>query len=377
MAEKDDSFEKTEEPTPKKLEDARKKGQVARSKELATTLLLVFSAFALIAVGQFIATAIYGITLRSFTLSRDETYDIQHMFQILEMSIVESAWPVIGFIIIAMIGGIYGSVAMGGYNFTWTSAAPKANRVSPIQGFKRMFGLEALVELLKGIGKVLIISGMAYLALIIFKDEALHLDVELYPLNIFHALDMLEWAFLLLCVGMVPIALIDVPFQNHKHHKEMKMTLQEVKDERKNAEGDPMVKNRVRRIQYQAAANRMMQEVPEADVIVTNPTHFSVAIKYDQDGERAPVMVAKGLDQLALHIRKIAQAHEVPIVESPALARAIYYSTEPDHEIPQKLFMAVAQVLAYVYQLKAYKKGKGKRPKPLKKNLPIPPELRR
>jgi flagellar biosynthetic protein FlhB len=299
------------------------------------------------------------------------------MFQILEMAIMESAWPLIGFMIIAMIGGIYGSVAMGGYNFTWTSAAPKANRVSPIQGFKRMFGLEALVELLKGIGKVLVISGMAYLALIIFKDEALHLDIELYPLNIFHALDMLEWAFLLLCIGMVPIALIDVPFQNHKHHEEMKMTLQEVKDERKNAEGDPMVKNRVRRIQYQAAANRMMQEVPEADVIVTNPTHFSVAIKYDQDGERAPVMVAKGLDQLALHIRKIAQAHDVPIVESPALARAIYYSTEADHEIPQKLFMAVAQVLAYVYQLKAYKKGKGQRPKPLKKDLPIPPELRR
>ena len=377
MAEQDDSFEKTEEPTPKKLEDARKKGQIARSKELATALLLIASAFGLLTVGRFIADAMYKITERSFVLSRDETYDSKHMFQILEMSVSESAWPLILFMIIAMIGGIYGSIALGGFNFTWSSAAPKGNRLSPVQGFKRMFGTDALVELLKGIGKVVVISLMAYFALVIFEDEALHLDIELYPLNIFHALDMIEWAFLLLCCGMIPIALIDIPYQSHKHNEEMKMTMQEVKDERKNAEGDPMVKNRVRRIQYQAAANRMMQEVPNADVIVTNPTHYSVAIQYDQDGNRAPVMIAKGLDELALHIRKIGKAHEVPIVESPALARAIYYSTEVNHEVPQKLFMAVAQILAYVYQLKAYKNGKGKHPKPLKKDLPIPPELRR
>lgn len=377
MAEKDDSFEKTEEPTPKKLEDARKKGQVARSKELATTALLVVSAFGLIAVGKSIATAMYGIYERSFTLSRDETFDTKHMFQILEMSVIETAWPLITFMVIAMVGAIYGTIALGGYNFTWSSAAPKGNRLSPMQGFKRMFGTDAIVELLKGIGKVVVISLMAYLAMLIFKDEALHLDIELYPMNIFHALDMIEWAFLLLCCAMIPIAVIDVPYQSFKHHDEMKMTMQEVKDERKNAEGDPMVKQRVRRIQFQASANRMMQEVPNADVIVTNPTHYSVAIQYDQLGNRAPVLVAKGLDELAMHIRKIGKAHDVPIIESPALARAIYYATEVNHEVPQKLFMAVAQILAYVYQLKAYKAGKGKRPKPLKKNFTIAPELRR
>jgi flagellar biosynthetic protein FlhB len=377
MAAQDDSFEKSEEPTFKKLEDARKKGQIARSKELTTTLLLLFSAIGLIAVGRAIAEAMYRITERSFILSRDETYDTKHMFQILEMSVTESAWPLVIFMIIAMIGGVYGSIALGGYNFTWSSAAPKGNRLSPLQGFKRMFGTEALVELLKGIGKVVVISLMAYSALIIFKDEALHLDIELYPLNIFHALDMIEWAFLLLCCGMIPIALLDVPYQNFKHNKEMKMSMQEVKDERKNAEGDPAVKQRVKRIQYQAAANRMMQEVPNADVIVTNPTHYSVAIQYDQFGNRAPVMIAKGLDELAMHIRKIGAAHDVPIIESPALARAIYYSTQVNHEVPQKLFMAVAQILAYVYQLKTYKAGKGKRPKALRKDMPIPPELRR
>lgn len=377
MAEQDDSFEKTEEPTSKKIEDSRKKGQIARSKELATTMLLVASAVALIAVGHSIASAMFGLTKRAFVLSRDETYDTQHMFQILENAVKETAWPMILFMLIAMAGGIYGNIALGGYNFTWSSAAPKGNRLSPVQGVKRMFGTEALVELLKGIGKVVVIATMAYIAMLIFKDEALHLDVELYPLNLFHALNMIEWAFLLLCLGMIPIAIVDIPYQSHKHNEEMKMTMQEVKDERKNAEGDPMVKNRVRRIQFQAAANRMMQDVPDADVIVTNPTHYSIAIKYDQFGNRAPVLIAKGLDELAMHIRKIGAAHDVPIIESPALARAIYYSTDVNSEVPEKLFTAVAQILAYVYQLKTFKEGKGKRPKAPKKDMPIPPELRR
>ena len=372
----DDSYEKTEEPTPKKLEDAREKGQVARSKELSTALVLVSTGIAFFFVGSYIAKAMFDVMKRSFTLSRDETYDKVHMFQILEMSLSESSLPVLMFMIISMIGGIYGSIALGGYNFSWKSAGPKANRLSPLEGFKRMFGVNALVELIKGVAKVVVIGFMAYMALYIFRDEALHLDMELYPLNLFHALNIIEWAFLLLCCGMIPIALIDVPYQSFKHNKEMKMTMQEVKDERKNFEGDPQVKGRIRRLQYQASANRMMQAVPEADVIVTNPTHFSVAIKYEQNGDRAPVMLAKGADELAMHIRKIANAHDIPIIESPMLARAIFHSTEPDNEIPAKLFMAVAQVLAYVYQMKAYRKGKATRPKALKKNLPIPPELR-
>lgn len=377
MAENSSAQEKTEEPTPKKLEDARKKGQIARSRELSTTLVLIASAAAFIMLGHYLAEALFAVTERSFTLSRDETYDTDHMFQILGLGVGEMVWPITGIMLIAIVGGVYGNIALGGFNFSWESAAPKANKISPIAGFKRMFGMNALVELLKGIGKVSVIGLMAYISLLMFRDEALHLDVELYPLNLFHALNMVEIAFFILCCGMVPIALIDVPYQSYKHNKELKMTLQEVKDERKNAEGDPQVKGRIKRLQYQAAANRMMQDVPKADVIVTNPTHYSVAIQYEQDGNRAPVVLAKGLDELAMHIRKIANAHEVPIVESPMLARAIYYSTEVNHEVPQKLFMAVAQVLAYVYQLKAYKKGKGTRPKKLSKNLPIPPELQR
>lgn len=373
----DTTEEKTEEPTGKKLEDARKKGQLARSKELSTTLVLIFSAVMFLLLGGGVAKAVYLMTQRMFTLSRDETYDTTHMFAAWGESLSAVSGPVLLYMIVAMIAGIYGSIALGGYNFTWESASPKANKLSPIAGFKRMFGMNSLVELLKSIAKFFVIGAMAMLALYYFKDEALHLDMELYPLNIFHAFDMLQWAFLILTLGMIPIAAFDVPYQMYKHNKEMKMTKQEVKDERKNADGDPQVKGRIRRLQYQAAARRMMQEVPQADVVVTNPTHFSVAIKYDEKGNRAPVLVAKGQDELAMHIRKIATAHDVPLIPSPMLARAIFYSTEVDQEVPQKLFMAVAQVLAYVYQLRAFRSGKGKRPKPLKKDLPIPPELRR
>ncbi|WP_166424922.1 flagellar biosynthesis protein FlhB [Paraglaciecola sp. 20A4] len=372
-----DANEKTEDPTAKKTTDSRKKGQVARSKELSTALVLVFSAAAFIMMGGQIAKAVYIVSQRMFTLSRDETYDFTHMFQAWGYAIEAVSGPVMLYMVIITAAGIYGNIALGGYNFTWQGAAPKASKLNPIAGIKRMFGMNGLVELLKAIAKVFVIMGMAYVAMLVFKDEALHLDLELYPQNLFHAMDLISWAFLMLCCALIPIAAIDVPYQSYKHNKEMKMSKQEIKDENKNAEGDPQVKNRIRRLQFQAAANRMMQEVPTADVVVTNPTHYSIALKYDQQGNRAPVLVAKGVDEMAMHIRKIAGAHDVPIVASPMLARAIYYSTEVESEIPAKLFMAVAQILAYVFQLKAYKNGKGKRPKSIPKDLPIPYELRR
>jgi flagellar biosynthesis protein FlhB len=372
-----DESEKTEDPTSKKVDESRKKGQIARSKELSTALVLVTSATCFLFLGSNIAEAIFKISQRTFTLSRDETYDYNHMFQAWGQALQTISFPVILLLLIIAIAGIYGNIALGGYNFTWQSMSFKGSKLNPLSGIKRMFGMNGLVELLKALAKFFIIAAMAYAAMVIFHNEALHIDMEIYPLNLFHALDMISWAFLILCCALIPIAAFDVPYQAWKHDKEMKMSKQEVKDERKNSDGDPQVKSRIRRLQYQSSARRMMQEVPTADVVVTNPTHFSIALKYDQQGTKAPTVVAKGVDELAMHIRTIANAHEVPIIESPMLARAIYYSTEVDHPIPDKLFMAVAQVLAYVYQLKAYKKGKGKRPKPLRKDLPIPPELRR
>lgn len=368
--------EKTEEPTAKKLDDTRKKGQIARSRELSTTLVLVASAIAFLMMGKMIAVALFDVTQRMFKLSRDETYDLNHMFQAWGYAFEAISFPVLLYMIIALLAGVYGSIALGGYNFAWKSAAPQAKKMNPLAGLKRMFGVNGLVELLKALAKFIVVAGTAYGALVFFQDEALHLDMELYPRNLFHALELLGWAFLMMCCALIPIAVFDVPYQSHKHNEQMKMTKEEVKDERKNSEGDPQVKSRIRKLQYQAAANRMMQEVPKADVVVTNPTHFSVALKYDQDGTTAPILVAKGADELAMHIRKIAGAHGVPIVSSPPLARAIFHTTEADQQIPEKLFLAVAQVLAYVYQIKAFKNGKAKRPPPLKRDLPIPEDMK-
>ncbi|MDN4504411.1 flagellar biosynthesis protein FlhB [Alteromonadaceae bacterium BrNp21-10] len=372
-----DANEKTEDPTSKKKSSALKKGQIARSRELATTLVLIGSATALLFVGKDIGMALYRVMQRAFTLSREETYDFSHGFQLLDHTISQVAGPVLFYMMIVLIAGVYGNTALGGYNFAIDSAAPKASKLNPLKGLKRMFGINGIVELLKALAKFVVVAFTTYFVLKMFMDEALHLDMELYPLNMIHALELLAWAFLIICCSMIPIAIFDVPYQKFKHEKELKMSKQEVKDERKNAEGDPQVKSRIRKLQFQAAAKRMMKAVPTADVIVTNPTHFSVALTYDQEGNRAPIVVAKGQDEMAMHIRKIASAHGVPLVASPMLARAIYYSTELDQSIPDKLFMAVAQVLAYVYQLKAWHGGKGRKPAPLKKDLPIPPELRR
>lgn len=371
----DDAQEKTEDPTAKRQEEARKKGQIARSKELGTVLVLVSSAIAFLLLGRDIGQAMMNIMRRSFTLSHDETYDYTHMFQAWGAVIDEVSIPILFYMLIVVVGGVYGSIALGGYNFSWEAAGPKASKMNPISGLKRMFGPNGLVELFKAIAKFVVVGTSTYVALSLFRDEALHLDLEVYPANLFHALELLGWIFLIICCSTIPIAAFDVPYQSYKHNEEMKMSKQEVKDEHKNSDGNPEIKSRIRKLQYQSAANRMMKAVPEADVVVTNPTHFSVALKYDQDGEMAPLVVAKGGDELAMHIRKIATAHDVPLIESPMLARAIFFTTEVDNPIPDKLFMAVAQVLAYVYQLKKFNAGKGQKPKPLSKDLPIPAEL--
>ena len=367
--------DKTEEPTAKKLEDARKKGQLARSRELSTVFVLVFSAITLFFLASSIGRGLSQIMTRFFTLSHDEVYDTYHMFQSLEYAVSTMATPLLIYLLIVAAAGIYGSIALGGFNFTWHTASFRPENLSPINGFKRMFGPKALVELLKAIAKFAIVAVSTYVMLTVFMEEALHLDQELYPNNFFHALDLIGWTFIIVCCSLIPVAAFDVPYQTYTHNEQMKMSKQEVKDERKNAEGDPQVKGRIRRLQFQASARRMMQEVPEADVVVTNPTHYSVALKYDEAGIRAPYVVAKGVDELALHIRKIAEGNDVPLVASPLLTRAIYHTTELDEEIPEKLFQAVAQVLAYVYQLKRFQSGRGHRPKPLAKNLPIPPDM--
>ena len=255
------------------------------------------------------------------------------------------------------------------------AASPKLSKMSPAKGLKRMFGTQALVELTKALAKFGVIATLAWALLTFYFPHILTLSQTAYPLNIVGALDILLWMFILLCSSLILIALADAPYQIYKHTKELKMTLQEVKDEYKNTEGKPEVKGRQRQIQREISQRRMMQDVPSADVIVTNPTHFSVALKYDPNGTLAPTVVAKGVDQTAFKIREIAREHHVTVVASPALARAVYYTTEIDHQIPDGLFGAVAQILAYVYQLEQFQKRKGKRPTKLPSEFEIPDEL--
>jgi len=368
--------EKTEEPTSKKLDDTRKKGQVARSRDLSTFTVLVGSSAGILIFGKEIAGSVLEVCRRLLSLDEKDIFNPYSMFSVWEDALIELFPGLLKFFLLILLAAYVGSVLVGGYNFTWQAVGFKFSKLNPLTGIKRMFGMQAMVELIKSIAKVLVIGGLTFALLSTFFDDIMALSLMTNPEDIFASAEILAWVFFGICFSVIVIAAIDAPYQMWKHHKELKMTLQEVKDEYKNSEGDPRVKSRIRSLQYQAARRRMIAAVPTADVVVTNPTHFAVALKYDQAKFRAPVVVAKGADEVALYIRRLAEENKVPVLESPALARSIFYTTELDHPIPEQLFAAVAQVLAYVYQLNMYKKGKGKRPKNLARDLPIPEDYR-
>jgi flagellar biosynthetic protein FlhB len=239
-----------------------------------------------------------------------------------------------------------------------------------------MFGVQAVVELLKSILKFFVVFIVAYLLLSGLFEQILGLSLEAIPLNFGHAVNMLLWMFLALALSIGIIVAIDAPYQVWNHTRQLKMTKQEIKDEFKNTEGNPEIKGRIKQTQYEMSQRRMMSEVPNSDVVITNPTHYSVALKYDPDAGGAPILVAKGLDEMAIHIRTIAKENGVEIIQSAALARSLYYTAEVNQDIPEELYAAVAQVLAFIFQLNEHKKGRAKRPTPVSKNLPIPEEFK-
>ena len=375
MAESD-SGEKTEEPTAKKLADAKKKGQVARSKDLGTMFVLVGSAVALMIVGSALVESLSNIMKRLFTLSREESLDMNALFAVLQGTLTDIISPLMWIFVIIVFAAFVGNTMLGGMSFSAEAMAPKASRLSPIEGFKRMFGVKAVVEFVKSLLKFFVVFIVAYILLAGLFEEILGLSLEATPINFEHATSMLLWMFLALALSIGIIAAIDAPYQVWEHNRQLKMTKQEVKDEFKNTEGSPEIKGRIRRAQYEMSQRRMMQDVPDSDVVITNPTHYAVAIKYDPASGGAPMLVAKGIDEMAIHIRTIAKEHQVEILQSPALARSLYYTAEVNKNIPEELFAAVAQVLAFIYQLNEHKKGKAKRPKGLAKNLPIPDEFK-
>ncbi|WP_413701317.1 flagellar biosynthesis protein FlhB [Psychromonas sp. KJ10-10] len=372
MAENENGTERSEEATPEKLRKSKEKGQVARSKELATASVLISAAVAFLFFGDRLAYELTIMMKRGFTFERSVLFSPEYMWIHLTAISKGLAMPMFIILLMLFIISILGSSLLGGMLFSSKAMMPKWSRLSPKAGVKRMFGMQAYVELLKSILKVLVVIGMAWWILGVTFDRILHLSVTPLPASVFEALDMLTWMFLLLCCSMLVIVVVDVPYQIYKHSEELKMTKQEVKDEYRNSEGKPEVKQRIRQLQYEASQRKMMADVPDADVIVTNPTHYSVAIKYEQQGARAPYIVAKGVDFMALKIREVAREYEIPVMCTPPLCRAIYHTTEIGEEVPEELFVAIAQILAYIYQLEQFRKGKSGRPKALPEDLKIP-----
>ncbi|WP_067866474.1 flagellar biosynthesis protein FlhB [Neptuniibacter marinus] len=376
MAE-DSGQEKTEDPTPKRIREAREKGDVPRSKELATTLVLMAAVFSVIIFGSQLAEHMLGMMESNFVLDRQAVFDPNKMLAHFDLSVWDALLGLAGVFFSLLIASIVGPIALGGWNFSADSIAPKGSRIDPLAGIKRMFSLKSLVELFKAIAKFSLVGGFAILILWNIRGDLLALATFEPRPAIDSALEIIIWVFMALSAVLILVAMVDVPYQLYEYTEKMKMTLQEVKDELKNTEGKPEVKGRIRQLQREIAQRQMMSAVPEADVVITNPTHYAVALKYEGDDRNAPIMVAKGVDFVALKIREIAEANDVPILSAPPLARAIYNSTEINDEIPSGLYMAVAQVLAYVFQLKRFKSRQAERPTEVKVDeLPIPDEFK-
>lgn len=377
MAESESGQDKTEDPTEKRKQDSREKGEVARSKELNTLAIMLVGASALLIFGGAMAQDMMELMRINFSLPREVILDQRSMATYLMRSGQIALWSIQPVMITLVLAAIIGPISLGGWLFAASSMAPKFSRLNPGPGLKRMFSTKSLIELLKALAKFIIILFVALAVLSSDIDDLLRIAHEPLDRAIIHSLQVVGWSTLWMACGLILIAVVDVPVQLWESHKKLLMTKQEVRDEHKDQEGRPEVKQRIRQLQREMSQRRMMAAIPEADVVITNPTHYAVALKYDPEKGNAPVLLAKGSDFLALKIREIAAANEILLLESPALARSIYYSTELEQEIPGGLYLAVAQVLAYVYQIRQYRAGKGKRPDPLKDDLPIPPDLRR
>ncbi|PYD92464.1 flagellar biosynthesis protein FlhB [Pseudomonas syringae pv. pisi] len=376
MAENENGQDKTEDPTEKKVKDSRADGQIARSKELTTLVVMLMGAGGLLMFGSDIALMMSELMRDNFTISRETLMDQSYMGKALLSSGMHALVVVLPFLIAMLVAALVGPIMLGGWLFATKSLMPKFSRMNPAAGLKRMFSPHALVELLKSFGKFLITLAVALVVLNNERKDLVAIAHEPLEQAMIHSLVVVGWSSFWMACGLIFIAAADVPFVLYEAHKKLLMTKQEVRDEHKNSEGSPEVKQRIRQLQREMSQRRMMASVHEADVIITNPTHFAVALKYDPEQGGAPMLLAKGTDLVALKIREIGAHNEILILESAALARSIYYSTELDQEIPAGLYLAVAQVLAYVYQIRQFRAGQGKRPDPLG-DIKIPPDLQR
>lgn len=376
MAESDGQ-ERTEDATARRREQATEKGQIPRSKELASVAVMFFGVISLWMMGDELAISIGKLMTRFFSLSRGEIYDQELLKRIIAGSLQDLLYPLGTILVILFFASFLGAAGLGGFHFSSEGLVPKLSKINPATGLKRMFGKQSVVELVKSILKIALVGGVAYFLMSSNLSNFFDISREVFPLNLIHAMNLLLHIVLIIVCSLLIVVAIDIPFQIWQHNEQLKMTKQEVKDENKETEGNPQIKGRLRQLQREATQRRMMADVPTADVIVTNPEHYSVALRYNQSIDKAPMVVAKGVDNIAMKIREVANEYDIEIIPAPPLARALYHSTELEQQIPDGLFVAVAQILAYVFQLKAYRKGKGQRPiNPVDENMEIPQELR-
>jgi flagellar biosynthetic protein FlhB len=352
MAESEMGGERTEEPSQRRLQEARERGQIPRSRELTNFATMIGGSAAFVAVGGTLAGHLSQMMRRSLSIDAKSLRTTDAMSASLgdaAISAVTAILPVFG----ALIGMVLlASVVLGGWNFSTKALAPNFSRLSPLAGLKRLFGLHGVSELAKALLKCIVVGAVcAGIVSWIFGD-VLSLARMAPRAAISRGAGLVSWAFVWLCASLALVAVVDVPLQIFQFKRSLRMTRQELRDESKEMDGRPETKQRIRQMQQTLARRRMMHKVPTADVLIVNPTHFAVALKYDSKKMRAPVVVAKGVDLVAANIRRIAEEHRVPVFESPKLARALYRSTDLNKEIPGGLYVAVAQILSYIFRVR-------------------------
>jgi flagellar biosynthetic protein FlhB len=373
MAEDSDA-ERTEPASAKRLEQAREEGDVPRSRELATFTVLMAAGSGLYMTGDGLVRKLSSAMTSGLALDREQIYNADVLIERVGQDVGSVMVACLPLAFAIMVVALASPLLIGGWLFSTKALAPNFGKLNPLKGLGNMVSVNALVELLKAIAKTIVVGFVAYLVVQSQKDAVLGLALESVRSGSAHMVNLLLWAFIYIVGGLGLVAAIDGPYQVWHYANKLKMTRQEMTQESKESDGNPQIKAKIRQLQREMARRRMMAAVPTADVVVTNPTHYAVALKYSAGSRGAPTVVAKGHDEVAAKIREIAIENKVPLMEAPPLARALHTHTEIGDEIPEALYSAVAEVLAYVFQLKSFNARGGRYPdRPT--NLPVPPEL--
>ncbi|MBR7792515.1 flagellar type III secretion system protein FlhB [Undibacterium sp. FT147W] len=373
MAE-DSDLEKTEPASEKRLEQAREEGDVPRSRELSTCTILLAAGGALWAMGGTLVQQLNKNLITGLTLEREAAFDFNLLIGKIGVNLLDVLLAFSPVVLVLLLVALGSPLLIGGWLFSAKALQPNFGRMNPISGLGNMISARAGVELLKAIVKTLLVGSVAWVVIMGQKEAIFGLPLENLHAGIAHVGHMMAVCFMSIVAALVAIAAIDAPYQMWHYANKLKMTHQEVVQESKESNGNPQIKAKIRQQQREMARRRMMTEIPTADVIVTNPTHFAVALKYTEGGGGAPKVVAKGADEVAAKIRELGAEHNVPLLEAPPLARALYKHTELGDEIPEALYAAVAEVLAYVFQLRSYRERGGIRPEE-PRELEVPAEL--